>query len=96
MFSFFVYFSKENYNKLKCYFIDIKFRIFKQFNMTDENQLGWNGYDEFFCRTSCRQIRSVTIIVSECQDSCILSQDEGKDGWQWYRHSNYDMMLSFG
>ena len=39
MFSFFVYLSKGNYNKLKCYFIDIKFRIFKQFNMTDENHL---------------------------------------------------------
>ena len=39
MFSFFVYFSKGNYNKLNCYFIDIKFPIFKQFNMTDENQL---------------------------------------------------------
>ena len=48
MFSFFVYLSKGNYNKLKCYFIDIKFRIFKQFNMTDENHLWWNGYDEFF------------------------------------------------
>ena len=90
MFSFFCLLLERKLQQIKkCYFIDIKFRMFKQFNDWWKSvMMKWLWW--IFCRTSCRQIRSVTIIVSECRDSCILSQEEGKDGWRWYRHSNYD------
>ena len=40
------------------------------------------SYDEMVMMNFLQEVVSsnVTIIVSECRDSCLLSKDEGKDG----------------